>query len=51
MIILQDFLLILLFKELKVFVLAFNNTEGNAKVGRNNDQKYFLPGVNITTTC
>ena len=33
------------------FALAFNNTEGNAKVGRNNDQKYFLPRVNITTTC
>ena len=31
-----------------MFVLAFNNTEGNAKVGRNNHQKYFLPRVNIT---
>ena len=32
-----------------MFVLAFNNTEGNDnKVERNKHQKYFLPRVNIT---
>ena len=33
----------------RLFVLAFNNTEGNDnKVERNKHQKYFLPRVNIT---
>ena len=33
----------------RLFVLAFNNTEGNDnKVERNKHQKYFLPSVNIT---
>ena len=31
-----------------MFVLAFNNTEGNDKVETNKHQKYFLPRVNIT---
>ena len=32
-----------------MFVLAFNNTDGDAKqVERNNHRKYFLPRVNIT---
>ena len=31
-----------------MFVLAFNNTDGDAKVERKNHQKYFLWRVNIT---
>ena len=47
---LQDFLLMLLFKELEDYLsLLKNNTDGDAKqVKRNSHGKYFLPRVNIT---
>ena len=48
---LQDFLLMLLFKELinRLFVLDFSNTDGNAnKVETSSHRKYFLPRVHIT---
>ena len=46
---LQDFILILLFKELQIFILVFGNTVDSAnKVERNSYPKYFLPRVNIT---
>ena len=50
--ILHDFILILLFKELKDCFLAFNNTtvgnkDGPNKVKRNSHRKSFLPRVNI----
>ena len=46
---LQHFILMLLFKELQIFILAFGNTVDSAnKVERNSYTKYFLPRVNIT---
>ena len=32
----------------RLFILAFNNTNGDNKVERNSHKKYFLPRVNIT---
>ena len=37
------------FQEVRLFVLAFNNTDGGIKkVTENSTRKYFLPRVNVT---
>ena len=48
--ILQDFILMLLFKGFKkLLVLAsYNTNNGNNKVERNSHRKYFLPRIHIT---
>ena len=47
--ILKDFFLMLSFQGVnRLFVLAFNNTDGNNRVKRDVSRKYFLPRVNIT---
>ena len=32
---------------IRLFVLAFDNTDGNKKIERDSHRKYFLPRVNI----
>ena len=45
----QDFFLDASFQGVnRLFVLSYNNTDGDNKVERGSHRKYFLPRVNVT---